>query len=178
MKKQYFKVVDDSGRILIPHEQRKAARLQENDIVRISTYKNMLIMEKVDIPYVDVIEKLKKSFADSPEESVPNDVECFIVTAISRMDKNRQNIEDFAQPGIAEMTKPLFAIPTHQFLFNPGNISPKIFMDMLQLEECLFDLIKSPQRGVCVFRHGVEIYNLVVKAQKYKEAMFGAAGGR
>ena len=42
-----------------------------------------------------------------------------------------QNTEDFAQPGIAEMTKPLFAIPTHQFLFNPGNISPKVFMDML-----------------------------------------------
>ena len=89
-----------------------------------------------------------------------------------------QNLEDFAQPGIAEMTKPLFAIPTHQFLFNPGNISPKVYMDMLQMEESLFELIKYPQRGVCVFRHGVEIYNLVVKAQKYKEALFGSAGGR
>ena len=89
-----------------------------------------------------------------------------------------QNIEDFAQPGIAEMTKPLFAIPTHQFLFNPGNISPKVYMDMLQMEECLFELIKYPQQGVCVFRHGIEIYNLVVKAQKYKEALFGNAGGR
>jgi hypothetical protein len=89
-----------------------------------------------------------------------------------------QNLEDFAQPGIAEMTKPLFAIPTHQFLFNPGNIAPKVYMDMLQLEECLFDLIKYPQRGVCVFRHGVEVYHLVVKAQRYKEALFGSAGGR
>ena len=90
MKKQYYKVVDDSGRILIPQEQRRTVRLKENDIVRICTYKNMLIVEKVDIPYVDVIEKFKKSFADSPEESVLNDVECFIVTAISRMGKNRQ----------------------------------------------------------------------------------------
>jgi len=89
-----------------------------------------------------------------------------------------QNIEDFAQPGIAEMTKPLFAIPTHQFLFNPGNISPKVYMDMLQMDENLFELIKYPQQGVCVFRHGIEIYHLVVKAPKYKEALFGSAGGR
>ena len=42
-----------------------------------------------------------------------------------------QNIEDFALPGIAEMTKPLFSIPTHQFLFNAGQINPKDFMDAL-----------------------------------------------
>ena len=89
-----------------------------------------------------------------------------------------QNLEDFAQPGIAEMTKPLFAIPTHQFLFNPGNIPPKVYMDMLRMDENLFELIKYPQRGVCVFRHGIEIYNLAVKAPKYKEALFGNAGGR
>ncbi|MFR3754299.1 MAG: hypothetical protein ACLTW9_22255 [Enterocloster sp.] len=52
-----------------------------------------------------------------------------------------------------EMTKPMFAIPTHQFLFNPGNISKKEYMEMLRLDEdCLFDLISSPLRGVCVFR--------------------------
>jgi type IV secretory pathway VirB4 component len=89
-----------------------------------------------------------------------------------------QSIEDFNQPGIAEMTKPLFAIPSHQFLFNPGNISPKFYMDMLQLDECLFELIRYPQMGVCVFRHGIEVFNLVVKAQKYKEDLFGTAGGR
>lgn len=34
-----------------------------------------------------------------------------------------QNIEDFLIPGIREFTKPLFSIPTHHFLFNPGNIN-------------------------------------------------------
>ena len=31
-----------------------------------------------------------------------------------------QNLEDFNIEGIREMTKPLFSIPTHQFLFNTG----------------------------------------------------------
>lgn len=36
-----------------------------------------------------------------------------------------QNIEDFLLPEIKEMTKPLFSIPTHQFLFNGGNINAR-----------------------------------------------------
>lgn len=31
-----------------------------------------------------------------------------------------QNIEDFLLPEVKELTKPLFSIPTHQFLFNAG----------------------------------------------------------
>lgn len=89
-----------------------------------------------------------------------------------------QNIEDFNRADVKEMTKPLFAIPAHQFLFYPGSISKKEYMEMLRLDECLFDLINYPQKGVCVFRHGSEVYHLVVKAQKYKEELFGAAGGR
>lgn len=46
-----------------------------------------------------------------------------------------QNIEDFLLPEIKEMTKPLFSIPTHQFLFNGGNVNPRDYMDALQLEE-------------------------------------------
>lgn len=89
-----------------------------------------------------------------------------------------QNIDDFNRADVREMTKPLFAIPTHQFLFHPGNISKKEFMDMLRLDDCLFDLITNQMRGVCVFRHGSEVYHLVVKAPKYKEELFGSAGGR
>lgn len=89
-----------------------------------------------------------------------------------------QNVEDFNREGIKEMTKPLFSIPTHQFLFYPGMITKKEYTDMLQLDECLFDLISYSQRGTCVFRHGSEVYHLVVKAQKYKEELFGSAGGR
>ena len=89
-----------------------------------------------------------------------------------------QNIEDFNRADVKEMTKPLFAIPAHQFLFYPGSISKKEYTEMLRLDECLFDLISYPQKGVCVFRHGSEVYHLAVKAQKYKEELFGSAGGR
>lgn len=41
-----------------------------------------------------------------------------------------QNIEDFNRADVKEMTKPLFAIPAHQFLFYPGSISKKSSGDM------------------------------------------------
>ncbi len=89
-----------------------------------------------------------------------------------------QNIEDFLIPGIKEFTKPLFSIPTHQFLFNPGQINPKEFMDTLQLEPSEFDLIKYPERGSCLYRCGNERYLLQVKTPAYKAELFGSAGGR
>ncbi len=89
-----------------------------------------------------------------------------------------QNIEDFLLSGIREYTKPLFSIPAHHFLFNPGNINPKEFMDALQLEETEYDLIKYPERGTCLFRCGNERYLLQVIAPEYKAALFGNAGGR
>ena len=89
-----------------------------------------------------------------------------------------QNIEDFDQPGIRELTKPLFSIPPHQFLFNPGAIDKKAFMEMLQLEESEYNLIRFPQRGVCLYRCGTERYLLEVHAPPYKEKLFGNAGGR
>lgn len=46
-----------------------------------------------------------------------------------------QNLEDFDQEGIREMTKPLFSIPPHQFLFNAGSIDKRSYMEMLQLDE-------------------------------------------
>ena len=89
-----------------------------------------------------------------------------------------QNIEDFLLPEVKELTKPLFSIPTHQFLFNPGNINPKEFMDALQLEESEYELIKFPERGTCLFKCGNERYLLQVIAPEYKAKLFGNAGGR
>lgn len=89
-----------------------------------------------------------------------------------------QNIEDFLIPGIREYTKPLFSIPTHQFLFNPGNIDPKEYIDALQLESSEYDLIRHPERGTCLFKCGNERYLLQVKAPEYKSVLFGQAGGR
>ena len=89
-----------------------------------------------------------------------------------------QNIEDFALPGIAELTKPLFSIPTHQFLFNAGSIDRRFFMDNLQLEDSEYELIRFPQRGVCLYKCGNERYLLQVIAPEYKKKLFGEAGGR
>ena len=89
-----------------------------------------------------------------------------------------QNIEDFLIPSIREFTKPLFSIPTHQFLFNAGQINPKEYMDALQVEPSEFELIKYPERGTCLFRCGNERYLLQVIAPDYKSALFGKAGGR
>ena len=89
-----------------------------------------------------------------------------------------QNIEDFLLPEVKEMTKPLFSIPSHQFLFNAGNINARDYIDALQLEESEFDLIKYPERGTCLFKCGNERYLLQVNAPEYKAKLFGNAGGR
>lgn len=89
-----------------------------------------------------------------------------------------QNLEDFNLEGIREYTKPLFSIPTHQFLFNAGSIYSKFYTDTLQLEESEYNLIRYPQRGVCLYKCGNERYNLMVHAPEYKEKLFGKAGGR
>ena len=89
-----------------------------------------------------------------------------------------QNIEDFLIPAIREYTKPLFSIPTHQFLFNAGQTDPKEYMDALQVEPSEFELIKYPERGTCLYRCGNERYLLQVIAPEYKAAIFGKAGRR
>ena len=89
-----------------------------------------------------------------------------------------QNLEDFDVDGVRELTRPLFAIPTHQFLFNAGSVDKKFYMDNLQLEPAEFELIRYPQRGVCLYRCGNERYLLEVHAPPYKEKLFGKAGGR
>lgn len=89
-----------------------------------------------------------------------------------------QNLEDFNIEGIREYTKPLFSIPTHLFIFNAGNIDSKFYIETLQLEESEYNLVKYPQRGVCLYKCGNERYNLVVSAPEYKSKLFGNAGGR
>ena len=89
-----------------------------------------------------------------------------------------QNLEDFDVDGIRELTRPLFAIPTHQFLFNAGSVDRKFYMDNLQMEGSEYELIRYPQRGVCLYKCGNERYLLEVHAPDYKEKLFGKAGGR
>ena len=95
----------------------------------------------------------------------------------SRSISNFKDVIDLAE-GIREYTKPLFSIPTHQFLFNAGNIDAKFYIDTLQLEQSEYNLIRYPQRGVCLYKCGNERYNLMVNAPEHKAKLFGKAGGR
>ena len=52
------------------------------------------------------------------------------------------------------------------------------YMEMLQLDEAEYNLIKFPQRGVCLYKCGNERYLLEVHTPAYKEKLFGTAGGR
>ena len=89
-----------------------------------------------------------------------------------------QNIEDFLIPSIREFTKPLFSIPTHQFLFNPGMVNDKEYIDALQVGQAEYDLIRGSMRGICLYRCGNERYLLQVLAPEHKKTLFGTEGGR
>jgi hypothetical protein len=89
-----------------------------------------------------------------------------------------QNLEDFNVEGIRELTKPLFSIPTHAFLFNAGNTDKRFYLDALQLEESEYNLIRYPDKGKCLYKCGSERYHLEVCAPPHKAALFGDAGGR
>ena len=89
-----------------------------------------------------------------------------------------QNVEDGMLEGLREYIKPLFAIPSHQFIFNGGSVEPQVYMDALQLEPAEFDLIRYPERGTCLYKCGNERYLLQVTVPPYKAALFGKAGGR
>lgn len=50
-------------------------------------------------------------------------------------------------------------------------------MDNLQLTASEFELIRFPQKGVCLYKCGNERYLLEVHAPEHKEKLFGTGGG-
>ena len=108
---------------------------------------------RVDPMYHEKIDRLLDTYARKLAENIniwlsnPTAVE-YIRNTLKRVRKKEsslimasQNLEDFDVPGVREMTRPLFAIPTHQFLFNAGNVDKRFYMDNLQLEASEFELI-------------------------------------
>ena len=88
-----------------------------------------------------------------------------------------QNLEDFDIQGVRELTRPLFAIPTHQFLFHGGKVDKKFYMDNLQLESAEYDLISSPNNGVCLFKSGADRNLLDVHAPPHKHVLITGGDG-
>lgn len=89
-----------------------------------------------------------------------------------------QNIEDFNAPEVREYTRPLFSIPTHQFMFYPGTVTEKAYLENVNMEESEFALIRSAQMGRCLYKCGNDRYLLQVSAPEYKSKLFGKEGGR
>jgi type IV secretory pathway VirB4 component len=88
------------------------------------------------------------------------------------------NIEDFLQNDISELTKPIFSIPTYRFLFYPGVLDTKNYMEVMNITPSEFKLIHKPNRGNCLFASGTNRFNLNVFAPDYKKTLFGSGGGR
>ena len=88
-----------------------------------------------------------------------------------------QNLEDFDIQGVRELTRPLFAIPTHQFLIHGRKVDKRFYMDNLQLESAEYDLISAPQQGVCLFKSGADRNLLDVHAPPHKHALITGGEG-
>ncbi len=87
-------------------------------------------------------------------------------------------VSEFFRPEIAEQTKPLMTLPTHRFLFHPGNVNTEEFKANLTLTDSEYSVIQNPNRGHCLYTCGNERYHLHVIAPKHKKALFGTAGGK
>lgn len=95
----------------------------------------------------------------------------------SILEKDREMLSQM-QSEMSNARQFYLVIPTHQFLFNPGQINPKDYMDALQVEPSEYDLIHGCERGHNLYRCGNERYLLQVIAPEHKAALFGTAGGR
>lgn len=89
-----------------------------------------------------------------------------------------QNLDDLMLPGIIEYTRPLFSIPTHLFLFYPGNVNVKLFKETTNVNDTEYNLFSTPKRGYCFYVCGSEKYYIQIIAPQHKSALFGNAGGR
>ena len=73
-----------------------------------------------------------------------------------------QNPEDFLLPGIREMARPLFSIPSHRFLFHAGACDEGAYRDLLGLGAAQWAAISKPDRGHCLYVCGRDSLELDV----------------
>lgn len=88
-----------------------------------------------------------------------------------------QNLDDFNMEGVRDLTRPLFAIPAYQFLFNAGSVDKHFYMDHLQLTDSEYERVRSARKTNCLFKCGGERFLLEVHAPEYKAGLFGSGGG-
>lgn len=126
-------------------------------------------------------------FVDELHEFVENKIAVSYITSFMKRGRKKnsgvciasQNVEDLLRPNVITYTKPLMLLPTHSFLFHPGvNCNPEEFQRALNVQPWEYDLIRTPNRGHCLYKCGNERYHLHVRAPAYKAALFGTAGGK
>ena len=89
-----------------------------------------------------------------------------------------QNLEDFNLDGVRGVYQTAVFHPDASVSVQCGELDAKFYTDTLQLEDSEYNLIRYPQRGVCLYKCGNERYNLMVNAPEHKARLFGKAGGR
>jgi len=102
-----------------------------------------------------------------------------------------QNLVDFADPKIVNLTQPLFSIPKYKFVGFTGENELILLKSMLNLTEGEIDTISVSQQKHFLMLAGKEKYKLVVAGAPeknsqaedkynlvYERDLFGSAGGR
>lgn len=140
-----------------------------------SFMQNKFFAEGKTVVICDEVHEIIKSFI------VVNYIRSFIKRGRKR-DSNiviaSQNLEDLMLPDIISYTKPLFSIPTHRFLFFPGNVDGKEFMSVANIKPYEYHLIDSPNQGFCLLCSGDDRFHCHIIAPEHKAKLFGKAGGR
>lgn len=140
-----------------------------------SFMQNKFFSEGKSVVICDEVHEIIKSFI------VVNYIRSFIKRGRKRESNiliASQNLEDLMLPDIISYTKPLFSIPTHRFLFFPGNVDGKEFMSVANIPPNEFHLIDSPNQGFCLLCSGDDRFHCHVIAPEHKAKLFGTAGGR
>lgn len=89
-----------------------------------------------------------------------------------------QNLGDFLDPVIANISSVLFNNPNYKFIFYPGDLDYTAVKKLLKLKDGEIDLISEPNRGYCLLKAGGNKYHMHVDLLEHESALFGSGGGR
>lgn len=89
-----------------------------------------------------------------------------------------QNLGDFLDPEIIQMSSVLFNNPNNKFIFYPGDLDFSAVQRLLKLTDGEMHLISEPNRGSCLMKSGGEKHYFHVDLLDYEKDLFGRGGGR
>lgn len=89
-----------------------------------------------------------------------------------------QNLGDFLDPVIINMSSVLFNNPIYKFVFYPGDLDFSSVQKLLKLTKGEINLISEPKKGYCLLKAGADKYHMHVELLEHEPALFGTGGGR